>query len=115
MLSQAAALSASTLNPSAANPIWLRAQAQRQELVLVQAARVMMILRVACVLYAAVFATWCVRVAWHSQASSMTPLFSALASQPVCVGAAIAVTTGALGAGCLLLLGKRDGSLIPMN
>ena len=115
MLQHAAVIHAAPLQPPAASRIWHRAQAQKQELVLLRAARAVAILRVACVLYAAVFATWCMRLLWHTQESSINPVLAALASRSVYVGAAITITTGALGAGFLLLLGKRDGSLIAMN
>ncbi len=113
MIRQAATLSKVPL--PAPDQIWRRAQAQKQALVLQRAARVMTILRVACVLYAAGFATWCVRVPCHAQLRSITLLLSALARPSVYAGAAIAITTVAIGAGCLLLLGKRDGTLTALN
>jgi len=113
MLLHAAAIQAQNPQPPTASRVWRRAQAQRQADALKRATQLLALMRGLGVVYVAALMVWCVRAFWHVQGAEMTPAWSSLsslASGTVFLGAGGAVASIALGAWCLLLLGKRAGS-----
>ena len=113
MLLHAAAVEAQGHQLPMANRVWRRAQMQRQENALKRATQLLALMRGLGAVYVIALMVWCTRAFWHVQGAEMTPAWSSLrvlASGTVFLGAGGALASVALGAWCLLLLGKRAGS-----
>jgi hypothetical protein len=90
--------------PSAANVVWQRIQAQRQQLALKRARQCVTLMSVLAGVYAAVLAAWYLPRLWHPQLSTD---FSALSSGVVLTGVLTAIAAVLIGSCCLVLLGRR--------
>jgi hypothetical protein len=102
-LEQAATTSVQS-RPPAANIVWQKMQAQRQQQALTRATRCMTLMRIMAALYAVALAAWYLPQLWHMQPA---PLSTALSGGMVVTGVVTAVVAVVLGSCCLVLLGSR--------
>jgi hypothetical protein len=102
-----AATVSSQSRPPAANMVWQRMQAQRQQHALQRATRYMAWMRVLAALYAIVLAAWYLPQLWHMQSAPFSMTLSAFSSGTVLAGVLTAIVAVALGSCCLVLLGSR--------
>ena len=105
-LEHAAATSAQ-IDPPAANIVWQKMQAQRQQQVLIRAARCMLLLRILAALYAVALAAWYLPQLWQKQPAQLSTALSSLSGGMVLTGVVTAVIAVVLGSCCLVLLGSR--------
>jgi hypothetical protein len=105
-LEHAAAASAQS-DPPAANIVWHRIQAQRQQLALRRATQCMTLMRILAALYAVVLAAWYLPRLWHMPPGQLFTALSPLSGGMVFAGVVTAVVAVALGSCCLVLLGSR--------
>jgi hypothetical protein len=91
-------------HPPAANIVWQKMQAQRQQQALTRATRCMTLMRIMAALYAVALAAWYLPQLWHMQPA---PLSTALSGGMVVTGVVTAVVAVVLGSCCLVLLGSR--------
>jgi hypothetical protein len=102
----AAAMSAQS-HPPAANIVWQKAQAHRQQLALKRATRCMAWMWASAAVYAIVLTAWYLPQLWHMQPSQFFLPLSPLESGRVFAGVSTAVAAVAVGACCLVVLGSR--------
>jgi hypothetical protein len=93
--------------PPAANIVWQKMQAQRQQQVLIRATRCMMLLRILAALYAVALGVWYLPQLWQKQPAQLFTTLSALSSGMVFTGVVTAAVAVVLGSCCLVLLGSR--------
>ena len=105
-LNHAATTSAQS-HPPAANIVWQKMQAQRQQQALIRATRCMTLMRIIAALYAVAVGAWYLPQLWHMQPAQLSTAFSALSSGIVFTGVVTAVVAVVLGSCCLVLLGSR--------
>ena len=102
-----AAVTSAQSRPPAANIVWQRMQAQRQQQALIRATRCMALLRILAAFYAVVLAVWYLPKLWQTQRSPLSTTLSALSSGMVFTGVVTAAVAVVLGSCCLVLLGSR--------
>ncbi len=93
--------------PPAANIVWRKLQAQRQQQALTRATRCMTLMRIMAALYAVALAAWYIPQLWRMQPAPLSATLSALSSGLVFTGVVTAVVAVVLGSCCLVLLGSR--------
>jgi hypothetical protein len=94
-------------HPPAANIVWRKMQAQRQQQALIRATRCMALMRIMAALYAVALAAWYIPQLWHMQPAPLSTALSALSGGMVFTGVVTAVVAVVLGSCCLVLLGSR--------
>jgi hypothetical protein len=94
-------------HPPAANIVWQKMQAQRQQQALLRATRCMMLLRILAALYAVALGTWYLPQLWQKQPAQLATTLSSLSGGMVFTGVVTAVVAVVLGSCCLVLLGSR--------
>jgi hypothetical protein len=102
-----AATTSAQNHPPAANIVWQKIQAQRQQQALIRATRCMTLMRIMAALYAVAVAAWYLRQLWHMQPAQLSTALSALSSGMVFTGVVTAAGAVVLGSCCLVLLGSR--------
>jgi hypothetical protein len=102
-----AATTSAQARPPAANIVWQRMQAQRQQQALIRATRCMTLMRIMAALYAVAVAAWYLPQLWRLQPAPFSTTLSALSSGMVLTGVVTAVVAVVLGSCCLVLLGSR--------
>ena len=102
-----AAITSAQSHPPAANIVWQKMQAQRQQQALIRATRCMTLMRIMAALYAVALAAWYLPRLWHMQPAQRSTAFSVLSSGTVFTGVVTAVVAVVLGSCCLVLLGSR--------
>ena len=93
--------------PPAANIVWQKMQAQRQQQALIRVTRCMMLLRILAALYAVTLGVWYLPQLWQKQPAQLSTTLSALSSGMVFTGVVTAAVAVVLGSCCLVLLGSR--------
>lgn len=101
---QHASVISTQLQPSAASVVWQRMQAQRRQLALKRATQCVTLMSLLAGMYAAVLAGWYLPRLWHPQLSTdLSPLSSGV----VLAGIVTTLVAVLIGAGCMVLLGRR--------
>lgn len=102
-----AATTSAQSHPPAANIVWQKMQAQRQQQAFIRATRCMTLMRIMAALYAVAVAAWYLPQLWHMQPASLSTALSAFSSGMVFTGVVTAVVAVVLGSCCFVLLGSR--------
>ena len=102
-----AATTSAQSRPPAANIVWQKMQAQRQQQALIRVTRCMMLLRILAALYAVALGVWYLPQLWQKQPAQLSTTLSALSSGMVFTGVVTAAVAVVLGSCCLVLLGSR--------
>ena len=102
-----AATTSAQSHPPAANIVWQKMQAQRQQQALIHATRCMTLMRILAALYAVAVAAWYLPQLWRLQPAPFSTTLNALSSGMVFTGVATAVVAVVIGSCCLILLGSR--------
>jgi hypothetical protein len=94
----------------AANIVWQKMHALRQQRALIRATRCMTLMRILAALYAVALGVWYLPYLWQKQPASFSTTLNAFSGGMVFTGVVTAVVAVVLGSCCLVLLGSRATS-----